>query len=119
MSAFTIDVMGLYYSLSHPLLLEVVNEGIEAYGDMWYQNECKTSVDRFLDLSVLHLCSIVVQFSGKSFLQIEGMCIGSCLAPVLSDLLLARYDRDIERNLPTAHAKKVFRYIDDYSSSLK
>ncbi|XP_037509707.1 uncharacterized protein LOC119386476 [Rhipicephalus sanguineus] len=112
MLAFSIDVNDLHYSLPHSHLLEVVNEGIETYGVVRFQNECGTSVDRFLDL-LMYLRSYVVQFAGKMYLQNEGVCIGSCLAPVLSDLSIARYDRDIQGNLLKGHVK-VLRYVDDY-----
>lgn len=100
--------------MPHPHLLEVVNEGIEIYGVVRFQNECGTCVDRFLDLVMLYLRSSVVQFAGKVHLQKEGVCIGSCLVLVLSDLLLDHYDRDVQRSLPESHAKNVFRYVDGY-----
>lgn len=42
------------------------------------------------------------------------MCIGSCIAPVLSDILLASYDRKLESKLSQTSAVKVMRYVDDF-----
>lgn len=42
------------------------------------------------------------------------MCIGSCTAPVLSDLYLAKLDTNITDLLEGTKIKKIFGYMDDY-----
>lgn len=42
------------------------------------------------------------------------MCIGSCLAPVLSDIFLAHHDRVLSERLNDFNGSKVFRFVDDY-----
>lgn len=44
-------------------------------------------------------------------MQKTGVCTGSCLAPLLSDLLLAR---KLKGELSATNATKVFRYVDDF-----
>lgn len=58
-------------------------------------------------------CKNGANASKNSNTSAEGVCIGSSLTPALSDLLLACFDRDIEKNLSTVHASNVFRYFDD------
>lgn len=42
------------------------------------------------------------------------MCIGSCLAPILSDLVLAQLDRKLQEALKESAVQKVFRFVDDF-----
>lgn len=45
-------------------------------------------------------------------MQRSGVFIGSCAAPVLSDIFLSRVDRAIERNL-CGLASNICRYVDE------
>ncbi|XP_077560826.1 uncharacterized protein LOC144175660 [Haemaphysalis longicornis] len=52
----------------------------------------------------------------------EGICIGSCIAPILSDLFLSFCDKHVNTYLDTVCGAKVlnvFRYVDDYLVMLK
>lgn len=42
------------------------------------------------------------------------MCIGSSIAPVLSDIYLASLDKCLEKKLPDHGVVKALRYVDDY-----
>lgn len=48
------------------------------------------------------------------FIQKNGVCIGSCIAPVLSDIYLAFYNRVLLTKLEGFKVAKVFRFVDDY-----
>ncbi|XP_064456861.1 uncharacterized protein LOC135367487 [Ornithodoros turicata] len=104
----------LYYSLPQDELIEVVSEGIDRYGTVQFQNEVGVDVSTFLAVLRLYLQSTTVEFLGGVYLQRAGVCIGSCVAPVLSNLLLARYDRRLERALRDMGVRRVFRFVDDY-----
>ncbi|CAN7949006.1 unnamed protein product, partial [Ixodes pacificus] len=47
------------------------------------------------ELLHMHLRSTFATWEGNIYLQRQGVCIGSCVAPVLSDLFLASLDRTI------------------------
>ncbi|XP_064479317.1 uncharacterized protein LOC135392540 [Ornithodoros turicata] len=111
---FSLDVKDLYYSLPQDELIEVVSEGIDRYGTVRFQNEVGVDVSTFLAVLRLYLQSPTVEFLGGVYLQRAGVCIGSCVARVLSNLLLARYDRRLERALRDMGVPRVFRFIDDY-----
>ncbi|KAH9375175.1 hypothetical protein HPB48_017954 [Haemaphysalis longicornis] len=53
-------------------------------------------------------------FMFLSFIPKQGVCIGLRIAPVLSNLFLAKCDRSIETHIDTAKIAKIFRYVDDY-----
>lgn len=46
--------------------------------------------------------------------QRNGICIGSCVAPVLSDIFLAQRNRHLSRRCGRSKIVAVFRYVDDY-----
>ncbi|XP_064456860.1 uncharacterized protein LOC135367486 [Ornithodoros turicata] len=111
---FSLDVKDLYYSLPQDELIEVVSEGIDRYGTVRFQNQVGVDVSTFPAVLRLYLQSTTVEFLGGVYLQRAGVCIGSCVAPVLSNLLLARYDRRLERALRDMGVRRVFRFVDDY-----
>lgn len=72
-----------------------------------------TSVEAFMELLLFYLNSTFVMWRGKAYVQKAGVCIGSRLAPTLSDIFLAKVNRDLEPALKDVvqHAP---RYVDDY-----
>lgn len=72
------------------------------------------SAGGFLELLSVYLKSTYVCFHDKTFIQRNGICIDSCIAPILSDLYLAKLDRKINEHLDESKVLKVFRYVDDY-----
>ena len=55
-----------------------------------------------------------VTWNDDNFIQKSGICIGSCLAPILSDIYLARHDRHIATKLDGSVVFKVCRFVDDF-----
>ncbi|XP_042149994.1 uncharacterized protein LOC121838063, partial [Ixodes scapularis] len=113
--AFSLDVVDLYYSLNVKTLLGFISDAIHETGVIDFQNSCGVSLSSFLELTQLYLQSTLVEYEGKVYIQRAGVCIGSCLAPVLSEIYLfyvdAKVQADLQRDFPDA---KVFRYVDDY-----
>lgn len=72
------------------------------------------SVDRFLELLSVHLSSLFVVYDEVFFVQRKGVCIGSCVAPILSDIFLASFDRSIKDQLTNKGVGNVFRYADGF-----
>ncbi|KAH7983342.1 hypothetical protein HPB52_011275 [Rhipicephalus sanguineus] len=61
-----------------------------------FQNTVGTSIESFNDLLFKYLESTVINHNDNFYVQKAGICIGSRVAPVLSDLLVAQFDRDLE-----------------------
>ncbi|KAM7313816.1 uncharacterized protein ISCGN_003603 [Ixodes scapularis] len=112
--AFSVDIKDLYYSLPHDSICEIVNDGIDRYGPLKFQNSVGIAAEDFLNLLMLYLRSTTVVFRSEFYRQREGVCIGSRIAPALSDLLLAFYDRLLEISLRDSSVIKIFRYVDDF-----
>lgn len=113
-SAFSVDVQDLFYSLPHNFLLLCVKETItELNEETRFVDKCGISVQSFLELLRFYLDSTFVSWQGDLFVQASGVCIGSRVAPVLSDILLSRIDRDLERDFE-GWGTRIFRYVDDY-----
>lgn len=60
-----------------------------------------------------YLRSTFVEIQDKLYIKRDGVCIGSCLAPVLSDLLLARRDRQLLEVLRDTSIVRIFCFVDD------
>lgn len=113
LQAFSIDVKNLYYSLSHRSVLSCVQQCIDEYGVVSFQNEAGISC-QFLQVLQLYLNSTFITWDNQCFLQKSGVCIGSCIAPILSDLFLSYLDRHISLQVQGTAVFKIFRYVDDF-----
>lgn len=113
-TAFSIDVVDLFYSIPHGGLFTSVRDCIENRGVVGFQNASGVGVDSFLELLRFYLQSTFILFDGVYYLQRQGICIGACVAPVLCDIFLAKIDKTISENLDSSLVTKVFRYVDDY-----
>ncbi|CAN7945243.1 unnamed protein product [Ixodes hexagonus] len=71
-------------------------------------------VESFLELLRFYLSATVVTFDGKTYIQKKGICIGSCVAPILCDIFLSQCDREIANRTSTKQISRIFRYVDDY-----
>lgn len=116
---FSVDAEELFYSLPQDAFVCAVRDCIDDFGPVAFQNSVGVSVEKFLELPRFNLSSTVVHFSDEYVVQREGICIGSCIAPILSDLVLAYFYKRIASCLDTATVATVFRYIDDYLVILK
>ncbi|XP_040075942.1 uncharacterized protein LOC120848078, partial [Ixodes scapularis] len=114
-SIFSLDIEGMYFNLDPTTLLASISDAIFEHGAVDFQNSSGVSVSGFVDLTHLYLQSTLVEHERGIYRQKKGVCIGSCLAPVLSELFLLFVDRAIKAQLdistPGCH---VFRYVDDY-----
>ncbi|CAN7997046.1 unnamed protein product, partial [Ixodes hexagonus] len=117
--AFSIDVEDLFYSVPHEEMYRSVLACIEASGVVAFQNASGIPLDSFMALLEFYLRSTFVSFNDKLFIQRKGICIGSCVAPVLCNIFLANVDRDLNGVLNADNVLKVFRYVDDFLVLLK
>ncbi|KAH7950825.1 hypothetical protein HPB52_002106 [Rhipicephalus sanguineus] len=95
-------------------IVRVVKKGIEEHGVVCIQNTIGTSASRFEELLVLYLRSTAAEHNEQMYVQRNGVCIGSRIAPVLSDMLLAHYDGILDEKLQSAGWVRIFRYVDDF-----
>ncbi|CAN7999537.1 unnamed protein product, partial [Ixodes pacificus] len=72
------------------------------------------STSAFLDLLRTYLSSLHVRYEGSVYTQKEGICIGSCIAPALCDLYLARGNRELVPFFQEIGVTRCFRYVDDF-----
>lgn len=114
LDAFSIDLKDLYYSMPKNALLQCVQDSIDQYGPLSFQNDAGIPEGKFMALLELYLRSTYVEWDGSLYLQKSGVCIGSCLAPFLSDLFLARAGRTISSLLEGSGVIRVFRFVDDF-----
>ncbi|KAM7293246.1 uncharacterized protein ISCGN_026376 [Ixodes scapularis] len=113
-TAFSIDVDNLFYSLPHDQLLTLVMECIEANGQLAFRSSSGVPIESFMELLQFYLMSMKVGLRDGCYLQKSGVCIGSCVAPVLSDIYLGAVDCAIESALEGKNVNKVARYVDDF-----
>lgn len=112
-SAFSVDI-DMFYSLPHNQLLTSVRACIEANGELGFRNASGLSVESFLELLLLYLNSMVVGWRDGFYLQKTGVCIGSCVAPILSDIFLGEVDSAVAGALEATSVRKVLCYVDDF-----
>lgn len=74
----------------------------------------RNSSERLLDLVNLYLDSFFTEYEGTLFLQQEGVCVGSCIASVLSDMYSAQLNQCMETQMRELLIAACFRYVDDY-----
>ncbi|XP_072143101.1 uncharacterized protein [Dermacentor andersoni] len=86
---FSVDVEDLFYSVPQRQLLSSVHECIEYSGTISFQNHAGVSVGNFLSLLEYYLRATFIVFNDQPYLQRNGICIGSCVAPVLVDIFLS------------------------------
>lgn len=59
-----------------------------------FQNSTGMSVTNFMvTMLQFYLNSTFILYEGKHYLQRNGICIGSCVAPILCNIFLSRLDR--------------------------
>lgn len=107
--AFSVDIEELYQEL-----FVAVHELIECNGEMSFQSSCGLSTNSFMELLMFYLQSTFIDFDGKLFLQKNGVCIGSCVAPILCNIYLAKFDNSVCTILSDDRVSRIFRYVDDF-----
>ena len=95
-------------------LMLCIENCVDKYGAVAYQHDTGLSVQGFLELLKMYLESTFLTWEDKPYIQTNGICIGSCVAPILSDLFLAQLDRRVHEQLQVSRLAKIFRYVDDF-----
>ncbi|KAM7297286.1 uncharacterized protein ISCGN_022439 [Ixodes scapularis] len=115
LNLFSLDIKDMYYNLDLKIILISVSEAIEMHGVTRFQNASGIPTGGFLDLLRLYLISSLVEYEGEIFIQRSGVCIGSCLAPILSEIFLFFVDRAVQEDLARSGSGcRIFRFVDDY-----
>lgn len=114
LTTFSLYVKDLCFSVSTKLLISCIEECINEFGLVAFQNMNCISAGSFLDIILLYLKSIYVKWNHKILLQKNGVSIGSCIAPLLSDLYLAKLDRALNERLNSSSALRTSSFVDDY-----
>lgn len=78
---------------------------LENNDEATFRSACGISVEGFLELLALYLKFTLVVWGSKVYVQKAGICIGSRVAPVLSNIFISRVDRSIENELVDSNLK--------------
>lgn len=78
-----------------------------------FSNSAGLFVQGFLCMLHCYLHSSYEAWNDEILIQKQGVYIGSCLAPILSDICLAHHNKNLSRTLSEHRLVKVVRYIDD------
>ncbi|XP_049269861.1 uncharacterized protein LOC125757761 [Rhipicephalus sanguineus] len=113
-AALSVDVEDLFFSLPHNELMESVKICISQFNDVFQlRARSGVSLESFLKILSMYLKSTVIGWQDKVLRQKSGVCIGSKVPPVLSDIFLSRINRKLSRGLGDG-IRHVCRYVDDY-----
>ena len=86
--------------MPHEDLLNCVSECINEQGhETVSTDKCGVSTGAFLEILSTYLKSTLVGWKEGVYVQKSGICIGSKVAPVLSDLYLSKTDKLLEGTL--------------------
>lgn len=107
--AFSVDIVDLFYSVPHAALFTAVRECIERNEPVSFQNSAGISIDDFLTVLKFYLESTFITFDQRYFLQNAGICIRSCIAPVLCNIFLSQMDQVLHQVLPS---NDVLKFLD-------
>ncbi|CAN8020245.1 unnamed protein product [Ixodes persulcatus] len=110
----SLDIKDLYYSLNSVLLLQRVRELLEE-NLVSFQAKAGISVDAVLELLTCYLKATLLNFNGECYIQRKGVCIGSAVAPVLTEFYLNTLDRTITDFVGSLGVERVLvrRFVDD------
>ncbi|XP_064475682.1 uncharacterized protein LOC135389576 [Ornithodoros turicata] len=111
---FSLDIKDLYYSLNVKVLLRTVKHFIEDQLVV-FQSEVGLSCDDFLSILECYLKSTVISVDNCLFVQKNDVCIGSAVAPVLSEIYLNTLDIELSKLTSYGSQKCVLirRFVDD------
>ncbi|XP_075526834.1 uncharacterized protein LOC142558587 [Dermacentor variabilis] len=112
-TAFSIDVTDLCCSLPRNQLIKTIKDCIMENDELKFRNDSGVPVESFLELLVFYLNSTFVICDAQIMIQKRGVCIGSQVAPILSEIFLGTVDRALESVL-AGTLIKCFRFVDDY-----
>lgn len=115
---FSVDVEDLYYSIPHDELFRSVMTCIEESGEVDFRNGTGLSSESFLSLLEFYLSATFIGFENKLYIQRNGVCIGSCVAPALCNTFLSFVDRAFKSALDN-DLVQIFRYVDDFLVVIK
>ncbi|XP_040067690.1 uncharacterized protein LOC115312851, partial [Ixodes scapularis] len=112
-AVFSMDIKDLYYSLEKSRLMNRVRIALEG-NLIKFQSGTGIAVDSFLSVLDLYLQSTVLEYEGRNFVQKEGVCIGSSVAPLLAEIYLNTVDQQVYDKVEELSPKCfVKRFVDD------
>lgn len=62
---------------------------------------------------------ILASYEDRAYIQLKGICIGTCVAPVFGNILFSAIDRDLAFVFQIAKVQTLFRYVNDILAILK
>ncbi|XP_040067048.1 uncharacterized protein LOC120840526, partial [Ixodes scapularis] len=113
-TVMSMDIKDLYYSLEKVRLMQRVRQVLEL-NLVNFQYRTGIAVDSFLSLLDLYLQATIVEYNGQKYVQRDGVCIGSSVAPMLAEIYLNTLDSCVSETLQKNNLNGgiVKRYVDD------
>lgn len=111
-AVFSVYIEYLFYSLPLQPLLSSVQSFIEVTREITFRNATLISKEDFLKRLKSYVKSMLIGWKDGMYLQMSGIRIGSCVAPIFSVIFLSQADRAIQVFLHLLPVQKVFGYLD-------
>src|SRR5690606_40642211 len=112
---FSADIEDMYYNLDVNSILNLVQECVLEWDLRKFEEEFGINDLQLMKLLRLYLSSTVTEFGEEKWRQKSGICIGSKIAPILSNIFAAAFDRKLDLELQTKGVKgSIYRYVDDF-----
>jgi hypothetical protein len=110
---FSLDFKDLYFSFDRQLLLSRTQVALENKHHL-IAKEVSMSPSSLVELLDLYLRSTVIDFQDSMYVQKSGICIGSQLAPFLTNIYLNHFDNNATSMVSNNSSIYVLeRYVDD------
>lgn len=99
-TAISIDVEEFFHSLQHNRPMSTLKQCITTHNNaLTVRPSSAIAVETLIELFSFYLGSRDISFYSKCYLQNAGICIGSGVAPMLSDIYLSNVDRVVEESV--------------------
>ena len=95
----SLDIEDMYYSINSAKAVEAVEKAVFNQGIKHLESEWGMSWTSLREIMHTYLSSTAVQFEDKTYLQKKGVCIGSKIAPRLTDIYMASLNTRIVEEL--------------------
>lgn len=109
---FSVDVEKLFCSIPHKKMFLALRSVLKTMGTYCFRPQWTLALNT-LSLLKFYLGAILVSFDSKLYVQKRGICIGSCLAPILRYIFLSAVNRCLGQAF-NQDKIKLYRCVHDF-----
>lgn len=103
----SLDVISMFPNINRKVLIDIVKEKWGSNSTIQDLDLCETI--RWLEWWLDHM---YVEVNGQFYKQIKGLSIGSCLSPILAEVVMSKWDKIVKEKFGNK-IKLWKRYVDD------